>query len=72
MAEGWKDRCRDEFDELTTRIDRLQSMLDQWKDGTLGFTPNCPAYLLERQLAAMEEYRSVLIARNYIEHMWEV
>lgn len=71
MKDGYKKRCKREYDELCERIDKLMDMLGNWVDGELDFTPSCPMYLLERQLNAMIEYKQVLEARNYIEKMWE-
>ena len=70
--DDYKQRCKEEYDVLCKRINKLNAMLLKWKFDSLDFVPKCPYYLLSKQLDAMIEYREVLEARNYIEGMWEV
>lgn len=68
--EDWKERCRDEHAQICSRLARLEAMIVRFHEGTLRFEPACPIGLLERQAAAMREYRDALEERNAIEHMW--
>ena len=66
----WEERMLDEYTELCTRIGKLEDMLAAYELGDLDFEPNCPLLLFQMQLSAMKDYRDVLEARNYIEHVW--
>jgi len=68
--DDYKERCKKEYNELCERISKLEDMLCAHYRGVLDFEPTCPPYLLQLQLDAMREYRDILEARNYIEHMW--
>lgn len=68
--EGYMERCRIEYEQLCDRLDKLDAMLDGYRDGTLGFEPSCPLDALIRQADAMREYKASLEARNEIERMW--
>lgn len=68
--QDWEERMLDEYTELCTRIGKLEDMLAAYELGDLDFKPNCPLLLLQMQLSAMQDYKDVLEARNYIEHVW--
>lgn len=65
--EGYKKRTADEYQELGTRMVRLQNMLIKNSKGELGFELTCPVELLERQLEVMREYMKILEERAGIE-----
>lgn len=44
-------------------------MIVRYEAGTLGFRPDCPIELLERQAYAMELYLHCLEVRAQIEHI---
>lgn len=64
--DDWKKRCHREYLELCGRIEKLRHFIC-----FAGVKPNCPLWMLKKQLDAMEEYKEILEARNYIEHMWD-
>lgn len=65
--EDYKKRMADEYQELGTRMVKLQNMLIKNSKGELGFELSCPVELLERQLKIMREYMKVLEERAGIE-----
>ena len=68
--QDWEERMLDEYTELCTRIGKLEDMLAAYELGDLDFKPSSPLLLLKMQLSAMQDYKDVLEARNYIEHVW--
>lgn len=68
--EGYKERCRKEYEGLCERLEKLDAMLDKWNKGELDFDPACPKWLLLDQSDAMRNYKGCLEQRNKIEHMW--
>ena len=65
----FKDRVRAEYYQLKIRHEGLVIMLEKYKEGTLGFTPNCSYDLLHTQLVYMECYMNVLEERAKIENI---
>lgn len=63
QSKEYKDRSKAEYYQLKIRHDSLQALLVKYKEGTLGFTPNCPYDLLHEQLVYMKGYLSILEAR---------
>lgn len=63
----YEDRFIAEYYQLKIRIEKLQKMVSRYNNGTLDFTPVCPPELLEKQLAAMEQYLQILEERAQIE-----
>ena len=66
-SEDYKDRFRAEYYQLEDRIDKLVNMLEEYKTGTLNFTPSCSYELLSYQLQTMNAYKRVLEERAEIE-----
>lgn len=54
--EGYMERCRIEYEQLCDRLDKLDPMLDGYRDGTPGFDPSCMLEALMRLADAMREY----------------
>lgn len=70
MPTNYKERMKNEYDELCERIEKLDKMLFNWYAYELGFEPTCPPYLLQEQLETMRRYKDILEARNYLEEAW--
>lgn len=67
LSKNYKDRFKAEVYQLTSRIEKLQSMCDRWDKGELNFTPTCPRCTYELQLRSMNEYLAILIMRAKME-----
>ena len=67
QSEDFKDRFKAEYLQLKIRIQGLESMLKQYKEGTLPFTPKCGYEILHEQLAYMKGYLDRLEERAKIE-----
>jgi hypothetical protein len=65
--EPYKIRFIKEYTELNDRINKLDNMLNKWKEGSLDFDPDCPYDLLAAQLHAMQAYLEILKLRASIE-----
>lgn len=61
--EGYKRRMIDEYAQLKDRAEKLNHMLVKMEADTLEFTPNCPHWLLQEQLGAMDKYKHILEVR---------
>ena len=67
QSKDFKDKVKAEYRQLKIRHDRLSNMLTQYREDTLGFTPNCSYDLLHTQLVYMEGYMKALEERAIIE-----
>lgn len=63
----YQERFKAEFFQLRIRIDKLCTMLEKYKVGTLNFTPSCSYELLHEQLIYMRNYKAILVHRAKIE-----
>ena len=63
----FKERFRAEYFQLTNRIDGLNNMLNDYRAGTLKFTPKCSIKLLDGQMRSMIMYKTHLEERAKIE-----
>ena len=63
QSKEYKDRAKAEYYQLKIRWNNLQALLVKYREGTLGFTPNCPYDLLHAQLVYMKGYLSILEER---------
>lgn len=66
-SESWRDRFKQEYDEIDNRIVKLKAMLSKWNQKKLNFIPKTPYDIFVMQLKAMEEYRKMLLIRAKIE-----
>ena len=66
----YRQRMRDEYEELCGRLTRLEAIINGAEEGTLGFDPSCPIPMLEVQAMAMRVYKGCLERRNDIEGAW--
>ena len=68
-SDDYKKRFKAEYVQLEIRCEKLASMIERYKAGTLGFEPTCPIELLEKQLEHMREYLWILEERSFIEEI---
>lgn len=67
VSTDYKDRFKAEYVQLKTRLKGLKTMLHNWDNGKLSFTPTCPRSTYDLQVEAMTKYLAVLEARAKIE-----
>ena len=67
QSSDYKDRFKAEYYQARIRFEKLTSMLDKYKLGTLSFEPTCPIDLLEEQRKYMYQYLRCLVIRAEIE-----
>lgn len=67
LSDDYKDRFKAEFLQTKLRCEKLSIMISHMDVGSLDFQPNCPRYILMKQLETMAEYLDILTARAQIE-----
>ena len=67
ISDNYNNRFRAERYQLDIRINKLQAMLEKYRDNKLDFVPKCSYELLSKQLEAMINYRDCLLEREIIE-----
>ena len=67
ISSDYNDRFKAERYQLDIRINKLQAMLEKYKNNQLDFVPKCLYELLNKQLEAMVQYRDCLLEREIIE-----
>lgn len=67
VSTDYKDRFKAEYIQLKTRLKGLNTMLHNWDNGKLSFTPTCPRSTYDLQVEAMTKYLAILEARAKIE-----
>ena len=65
----YKDKFRAEYYQIQIRIEKLEKMLDDWKDGLLDFEPKCGFKKIYEQYVYMKMYRDILAERAEIENI---
>ena len=65
----YKERFKAEYYQLKIRYDKLVDMCEKWDKGELNFTPTCPRYIYEAQLAYMSNYIDTLEERAILENI---
>lgn len=68
-SDNYKERFKAEYYQLKIRKEKLEAMLEKYRNGTLEFTPNCSYDLLHTQLVYMECYMNVLEERAKVENI---
>ena len=63
----YKERFLAEYYQLETRLAKLEKMVDEWDNGTLGFVPTCPRVTYDFQIRAMKDYLGILQIRAKME-----
>ena len=72
LSPDYKERFIAEYRQLSIRTLKLETFLDNYRNGQLSFKPTCNIELLERQLDIMKAYITVLEERAKIEGVSEV
>ena len=72
ISYDYNNRFKAEYYQLEVRIDKLQAMLEKYKNNQLDFVPSCSYDLLSKQLDAMIQYRDCLLERAKIEDIYEL
>ena len=67
ISSDYNNRFRAERYQLDIRINKLQAMLEKYRNNQLDFVPKCSYELLNKQLEAMIQYRNCLLEREIIE-----
>lgn len=67
ISSDYNYRFKAEYYQLEIRINKLQAMLEKYKNNQLDFVPKCSYELLNKQLEAMIQYRDCLLEREIIE-----
>lgn len=72
LSPDYKERFTAEYEQLSIRASKLETLIDNYRNGQLSFKPTCNIELLERQLDIMKAYITVLEERAKIEGISEV
>lgn len=67
LSTDYKERFIAEYEQLSIRAKKLETMLEKWENGTLDFKPTCPRSTYTRQMWAMDDYIAILEARAVME-----
>lgn len=67
LSPDYKERFTAEYKQLSIRALKLETFLDNYRNGRLSFKPTCSIELLEQQLDIMKAYITVLEERAKIE-----
>lgn len=65
----YKERFLSEYIQVSIRLNKLVTMLDQFEAGTLPFKPTCPIELLKKQMTTMFSYKNLLVQRASCENI---
>lgn len=66
-SKDYKERFKAEFWQNEIRMRKLAELLDNYEEGKLDFTPNCPIDLLKQQFDAMAKLHNIYLTRANIE-----
>ena len=67
LSLDYKERFTAEYEQLSIRASKLETFIDNYRNGRLSFKPICNIELLEQQLDIMKAYIAVLEERAKIE-----
>lgn len=67
VSSDYIDRFVAEYWQLRIRYTKLSTMVQNWDEGKLTFTPSCPRPIYDIQLQSMSSYLSILEERAKIE-----
>lgn len=62
-SSDYKDRFKAEYYQVKIRVEKLDKLLQDYRDDKLDFIPSSPIYLLHGQLIDMKKYMSRLELR---------
>lgn len=66
---NYKERFKAEYYQTKIRLEKLEEMIQKYKNNELDFEPNTPLYLLQKQSMIMSDYLDVLDKRAEIEEI---
>ena len=69
LSPYYKERFTAEYEQLSIRAQKLETFIDNYRNGRLSFKPTCDLELLSRQLDIMKAYMTVLEERARIENV---
>lgn len=67
VSPDYRERFVAEYVQVKNRYAGLMKMVEDWDNGKLSFTPNCPRATYNFQLRAMKDYIDILEVRASIE-----
>ena len=67
LSLNYKEQFTAEYEQLSIRAQKLETFIDNYRQGRLSFKPTCNIELLERQLDIMKAYMAVLEEHAKIE-----
>lgn len=69
LSLDYKERFTAEYEQLSIRAQKLETFIDNYRNGRLNFKPTCDLELSSRQLDIMKAYIAVLEERARIENV---
>lgn len=63
----YKERFKAEYQQLNIRSDKLKSLINDYSENKLNFTPSTPIHVLQTQLYYMKSYLTILEKRAIYE-----
>lgn len=69
LSLDYKERFTAEYEQLSIRASKLETFIDNYRNGRLNFKPTCDLELLSRQLDIMKAYMAVLEERARVENV---
>lgn len=66
-SEDYDVRFRAEYYQVKIRAEKLNNMLERYRNNALDFTPKCTYEMLSNQLMAMQLYKQLLEERAIVE-----
>ena len=69
LSDKYDDRLAAEYQQLDIRIEKLEKMLEKYKNDELDFKPACSYDLLHTQLVHMKCYLNTLEVRADLEEI---
>ncbi len=68
-SDDYKERFKAEYYQVSIRLEKLETMIKKYDEGTLDFTPTCPIELLRQQADYMNNYKVILEQRATYENV---
>lgn len=69
LSPDYKERFTAEYNQLSIRAQKLETFINNYRNGRLNFKPTCDLELLSQQLDIMKAYMAVLEERARIENV---
>lgn len=68
-SSSYEDRFKAEYYQTKIRIEKLESIIEKYKDNKLDFEPKCTLELLAKQYKSMVDYLFILEHRARVEEI---